>query len=74
MDTHCVVFIKSGQQRDCFILKKCKDNIYYLHTIDKKRITKTTACINIEANPSKALLAEKILNNNKSFSDYYTII
>lgn len=73
VDTHCVVFIKSGKQRDCLVFRKCKDKIYYLHTIDKIRITKTAACINIEANPSKSLLAERILNNNKSFSEYYTI-
>ena len=73
VDTHCVVFIKSGWQSDCLIFRKCKNNIQYLHTIDKSRITKTSACINIEANPSKAVLADRILNCNKRFSEYYTI-
>lgn len=73
VDTHCVVFVKSEQQSNCLIFRKCKNNIQYLHTINKSRITKTTSCINIEANPSKSNLADRILNNNKKFSEFYTI-
>ena len=73
VDTHCVVFHKSEQQCDCLVFKKYKNDILYLHTINKNRITNTSACINIEANPLISILSDKILHNNNKFSDYYTI-
>ena len=72
VDTHCVVFNKAKEQRNCDIYKRRKDNIVYLHTIEKSYITRTSDCINIEADPNVSALARKILKNNDSFSKLYT--
>jgi hypothetical protein len=73
VDTHCVVFNKSNIQTDCVVFRKDKTNICFLHTISKDCISKVTGCINIESDSGISNLANRILNQNRSFADLYRI-
>lgn len=73
VDTHCVVFRKKQEQTNCMIFRQIKNEIKYLHTIEKEFISTTKKCINIEASPVESALARKIINSNKPLSSFYTI-
>jgi hypothetical protein len=74
VDTHCLLFTKSKEQKDCEICRISADGgIAKLHTIKKDMISKTENVINIEINQDSLLLIQKIKENSKSLTEYLDV-
>ena len=74
VDTHCVVFQKSTKHSDCKIYKVYKNKgVCFLHTIEKNLISNTGNVINIEVNPTKRRIIDKIRMKSIFLSDQFNI-
>ena len=74
VDTHCLLFTKSKEQKDCEICRISEDGkISKLHTIKKDVITQTGNVINIEANQESLLLIEKLKECSKPLTEYLNV-
>ena len=74
VDTHCLLFTKSKEQKDCEICRISEDGIISkLHTIKKDVITQTGNVINIETNQESLLLIEKLKECSKPLTEYLNV-
>ena len=74
VDTHCLLFTKSKEQKDCEICRINADGkIVGLHTIKKDKIEQTGEIINIEINQDSLLLIQKIKENSKPLTEYLNV-
>lgn len=74
VDTHCLLFTKSKEQKDCEICRISADgSISQLHTIKKDAISQTEEIINIEINPKSLFVIEKIQALSKPLAECLTV-
>ena len=74
VDTHCLLFTKSKEQKDCEICRINADgSIAKLHAIKKDIISKTENVINIEINPKSLSIIEKIQKFSETLAECLTV-
>lgn len=74
VDTHCVIFEKKDEKSDCEIFRVNNDSkVEFLHNVESHLICNTENVINIEINPEKRKIIEKIKANSSPFSTYFDI-
>lgn len=74
VDTHCLLFTKSKEQKDCEICRISADgSISQLHAIKKDAISQTEEIINIEINPKSLFVIEKIQALSKPLAECLTV-
>lgn len=74
VDTHCICFTKGSEQADCKIFRLEKDfEPVFLHEIEKRFISNTENVVNIEVNPQRRAIVEKIKATSKPLSEFFDI-
>ena len=74
VDTHCLLFTKSNEQKDCEICRiSANGKISKIHTIKKEAISQTEEIINIEINPKSLSIIERIQKLSKPLAECLTV-